>query len=159
MSSVPFQILALQELVSYTQNFALLREPDSWEKAGDVDIVVGEPDKFAKLLQQLGYIRLGELNKYIRYESSTKQWLHLDVQPKIYFGSIETPRDFITKLLKAVYVSENDIPRLNPVDEAVLTLLHFVLEKGRFNQKYFQNLSHIDTSLIHQRSEVFFIFT
>ena len=119
--------------------FAVLREPLHWEKAGDIDIVVPDIHEANIALKALGYLQFSvraSSCKYLRYDGTSGQWIHLDVQSKLLFGHIQSPRLFIQSLLERSRLGDDGIPRLDPSDETIIWIFHAALDKGYFDSRY-----------------------
>lgn len=130
---------ALKELASIQLKFALLREPSRRKNEGDVDILVSNVIEADSKLIELGYVLFStqESNrKYIKYDWCAEEWIHLDAQNKLFFGTIEAPAEFIEKLLARSELSNDGIPRVNAVDEAILLIFHTAINKGCLSSRY-----------------------
>lgn len=147
---------ALRELAEGGIRFALLRRPPRWEDAGDIDILAPDADAVEKRLLGSGYLRYSaspSSRKYLRYDYPFQRWIHLDVQPTLFFGAIEAPHPFLESLLNAVRILEQGIPCLDPVDEALLLLFHLGLDKGRLRSKYCDALHCLTPEAVASRRE------
>ncbi len=147
---------ALRQLAEGGVRFALLRRPPRWQDAGDIDILAPDAAAVDKALLDSGYLRHSaspSSRKYLRYDYDVQRWIHLDVQPSLFFGMIEAPRAFLESLLSAARMSEEGIPCLDPVDEALLLLFHLGLDKGSLRSKYSDALHCLTPDAIASRSE------
>lgn len=147
---------ALKELASLGLRYAVIRQPISWEIAGDIDIIVLDINKFDQTLKKNGYIRFSNSyinTKYIKFDSLSRQWIHLDVQTIIKFNKIEAPRNFIESLLEEAIINDEGIPCLNYVDESILIILHLAIEKNSFDPKYMARIIDMDARSIMSHAE------
>lgn len=142
---------ALIDLHESGVRFVLLRQPPCWETAGDVDILVQDEEAAHAALTQLGYFRYASRNShrwYLRYDRARQRWIHLDVQTTLRYGQTEASRGFIDGLFGRVVRSEGQIPRLDPVDEGILLLLHATVDKGCLDRRYREQIFRLSADAI-----------
>ncbi len=155
---VATQLRALRGLVDKNIKFALLRKPLKWEDSGDIDIVASDLEETEGELFDLGYILFldqGDCRKYIKFDWSTKEWVHLDVQNKFIFGAIDAPDEYADQLLARAGMFNEGIPCVNPFDEYLLFILHSAIEKGGINPKYAKRIAGFDKLSMNLDSEVY----
>lgn len=149
---------ALKQLVDCGLRFAVLRQPSSWVEAGDIDIVVYDAGEADRLLVSLDYIQFSERlssRNYQRYDRLLERWIHLDVKSAITLGAFESPRDFIDSILGSSHFSDDGIPYLNPVDEAILLLFHAANDKERIDPKYRERMFIDDMDMVSDRADLY----
>ncbi|OQX54104.1 MAG: hypothetical protein B5M53_06145 [Candidatus Cloacimonas sp. 4484_209] len=149
------QQFALKELVEAGVKFVLIRQPYSWEEAGDIDILTEDSVEVRNILKKLGYCNAPQSNGYIKYDRVSKQWIHLDVNHPLFLGNIKVPDVVIHDMLNTPFVNDEGIPCLSPADEAILYLFHAALDKGHFDPKYSKSFFRVDTNLILKRAEFY----
>ncbi len=149
----PTVLNLLRELVQGGIKFVILREPTSWEQAGDIDILVWNSPEWRKKLRSLGFHSRPTSNGYIKFIRSENKWLHLDVQESLSFGNVKISDEMIGYLFQSGREREGGILYLLPADEAVLYALHASINKNRFEHKYAEKYFKIDKEEIIKRQK------
>lgn len=139
-------------------SYVLIRKPEKWSDSGDIDILVESFDEINKLLIEWGYLEFksNEYNKkYLKYDSISEFWIHLDVHKKINFGNIQSSETFIKSLINNSIIDSEGILRLNQIDEFVINFFHFAINKNQFRLSFIESISQINFSELNKRSETY----
>ena len=129
-------INTLKELSNFKISYALLRKPQFWNNSGDIDIIVKMNPALFISLEQMGYCRSKNSSGFIKFSTSTKSWIHLDINYPLSINNNFADEDFYDFLLSTKYKDEDGIYRIDKTLESLLYLFHASLNKGFINSKY-----------------------
>lgn len=145
---------ALIELYNNGVLYIVLREPTSWEKAKDIDILVLDNTKATKQLLSMGYTCYAETNNhkwYLKFDRDTDCWIHLDVHIGLKFGNVNIPREFIEQIFIRATLNSNGIPLLECMDMWFLLFFHSIADKRIMDQRYKCIITTPDLDKINDR--------
>lgn len=146
---------ALVQLNSNELEFVLLREPQCWSTAKDIDLLIKNEEKADTILSNFGYVcyaHKGHHRWYLKYSWEDKEWIHLDVHTTISFGKYKPPKKYIKDLFNNVTISNDDIPRINPLDHSIILFFHSVLDKKKIDERYKGTIFNFDYYQIKNKS-------
>ena len=157
---ISFHQTALKELRQEKAEFLLLRGPECWLTAKEVDLLARDEKSIDRLLKKLGYFcysKNGIHRWYLRYEEAEKSWVHLDVHVGIELGKITASHSFIDFLFSEVKEDEFGIPHLEKGVQAILLLLHSLIDKRKVDDRYKRIILNIDRSAARKLEKFFLL--
>jgi ABC-type dipeptide/oligopeptide/nickel transport system ATPase subunit len=136
ISNIEKELLFMHRL---GMNFILIREPENWESALDVDILVNDKGGASEILIENGYFCYrdsGTHSWFLKYNVTIKKWMHIDMHHGLKFGDIDFPMKYIHRLFDKSVPNKIGIPILNEGDHLILLFFHSVIDKNNIDGKY-----------------------
>jgi len=153
------QELLLIKIRSFGILYSLLRKPKKWEDKGDIDIIVNDFRDIHKLLIKLNFIKF-KFNKfkrkYIKFDKTNNYWLHIDVQTRIEFGELILSKKFTNYLLVNSKLVKDKIVCLNELDENILNLFHYGINKKVINTDKFRKIKKIKIQELKEKNKNYY---
>lgn len=149
---------ALADLHSRGVQYALIREPSSWDDSGDLDIYVHDIGRCRPALNDLGFFpfSVNENNeKYLKYDERSGWWVHLDVHLSLDFGGIEIPSEYYDLLMRSSYIGSDEIRRLDELHSVTLLIFHATLAKNTFSESHLAKISSMGVDNLYELSPAY----